>query len=244
VHNMTTGISRIVSRAQSPAALNVPCNNTCRNPRMSPDGGFIVFESGATNLNAATAAVAMPQAYLGTSAGDYVTVLARDSNGVLTDEASYLPSVSEGGRFVTFYTYDPQLVSPAAPGAPILVRRDLLTGQTDLVTGIPGTLNAVVFPNGYPSSISADGRLIAFLGRNDALTGTPLNSFVNVFLRDMQGGIRLVSRHLDGTPSNLDCDPPRISSDGKWVLWATPGSTLVDGDSNGVSDVFLRGPFR
>lgn len=243
VHDMTTGVSRIVSRAQSPAALNVPCNAACRNPRMSPDGGFIAFESNATNLNAATAAAIMPQAYLGTSAGAYATVLGRDSSNVLTDNATYLPSVSEGGRYVVFGSYDAQIVNPAALTTPILVRRDLLTGTTELVTSTPGLLTAAVFPNGYPTSISADGRLVAFLGRSNALTGTTLNFIANVFLRDMQGGVRLVSRHLDGTPSNIDCEPPRISTDGKWVLWATPGSTMVDEDSNGVSDVFLRGPY-
>jgi hypothetical protein len=60
----------------------------------------------------------------------------------------------------------------------------------------------------------------------------------------MAGGTVLASQHQNGSISNLDCDPPIISADGSWVVWSTRGSTLVDGDSNGVSDVFLHGPLR
>lgn len=245
VHDMQTGVSTIVSRQQSPAALNTPCNAFCSNPRISPDGSSIVFQSNATNLAPATAAVTKPQAYLGTNAGAHAVVLARNSAGVITTDASYLADVSANGRYVTFHSYDAALVTPPAALTPILVRRDLTLGTTELVTERPGQLLFAVFPNGYAPSISADGRTIAFLGRHDSLSGgVPLNFQANVFVRDMLGGISLASRHLDGTPSNIDCDPPRLSGDGAWVIWSTAGSTLVDGDSNGVSDVFLRGPLR
>lgn len=245
VHDMQTGLSRIVSRQQSPAALNTPVNGACLNPRISPDGGFISFESYATNIAAATAAVSKPQVYVGTNAGDYAVVVARDSSGTLTADASYYADVSAGGRYVVFHSYDANLVAPPAASTPILLRRDLVAGTTELVTDEPGQLFFAVFPNGFAPTISSDGRSIAFLGRDNSLSGgVPLNFVANVFVRDMLGGITLVSRHLDGTPSNLDCDPPRLSGDGQWVLWSTAGSTLVDGDTNGVSDIFLRGPLR
>jgi Tol biopolymer transport system component len=246
VHNFNTGVDTIVSRAQSPAALNVPCNGSCDHARISPDGGFVVFDSTSTNLNAATAALAMPQVYLGTSGGGYVTVVARDSVGTLTNNTSYLPDVSAGGQFVVFHTYDTSLVTPpVAGGGPILVRRDLVNGITELVTDKPGGIPFLVFPNGFPPSISGDGRMIAFLSRDDSLAGgASLNFKAQVFVRDMQAGITFCSRHLDGTPSNIDCSPPRLSADGSTVVWSTQGSTLVDGDSNGVSDIFLRSPLR
>lgn len=246
VYNFNTNVCTLVSRQQSPAPLNAPGNAWSFNPRLSADGNFIAFESSATNINAATAGLPMPQVYRGTATGDYPLPLARDSAGTLTDDVSFRASISGDGRFVTFHSVDQQLVTPAATDNPILVRRDLLNGTTELVTDKPGTIPAPVFPSGYMPSISADGRSIAFLGRDDSLSGgIPLSSFAQVFVRDMQTGKMLYcSRHKDGTPSSLDCDIPKISGDGKWVIWATQGSTLVDGDTNGVSDIFLRGPLR
>lgn len=246
VHDMQTGLSRIVSRQQSPAAPNVPCNAECRNPRVSSDGTTIVFESNATDLAPATAASLKPQVYVGTAAGDYAVVVARNSAGTLTTGFSTLPSVSRTGRHVVFQTDDGSLLTPPSGLGTIVVRRDLIAGTTELVTNKPGRPLGPIPPTaGYPTSISADGRWVAFLSRSDLLAGgTLLNNRLNVFVRDMQGGFILASRHYDGTPSNLDCDPPRLTGDGAWVLWSTAGSSLVDGDTNGVQDVFLRGPFR
>lgn len=248
VHNFNTGTGVIASRKQSPAGLNVPCNDTCRRPRLSSDGGFVVFESDATDLSPITAAAVMPQVYRGTSAGGYCTVLGLTSGNVLSADRCFLPDISAGGQFAVFHAYDHNIVTPAPPASssPLLVRRDILNGTTDLVTEKPAPIPFLVFNSGYATSISEDGRIVAFLSREDALAGgTPLNFKAQVFVRDMQTGvITFCSRHLDGTPSNIDCDPPRLSADGKWVAWATRGSTLVDGDTNGVSDIFLRGPLR
>jgi len=243
-HNFGSGTSTIVSR--STAGVNVPCDASCNNPRISPDGGYIVFQSDSTNLDAATAGAVMPQVYRGTYTGAPVLALGRDSGGVLTSAQTFLPDVSEDGRFVVFHTYDQNLVSPPATSSPILVRRSIIDGTTELVTDKPGLIPFLVFPNGYPASISGDGQTVAFLGRDDSLAGgTPLNFKAQVFVRDMSSSnILFCSQHLDGTPSNIDCSPPRMSADGKWVVWSTQGSTLVDGDTNGKSDVFLRGPLR
>ena len=238
------GSCTVVSREQSPAALNTPCNDDCFSPKISADGTYVVFQSNSTNLNAATFSAVQPQVYRGTSGGAYVTVLGRSSSGTLANDATYLPDISADGQYVVFSTYDKSLVTPATLNDPILVRRNLATLETELVTEFPGQIVAAIFPNGYRPSINADGRYIAFLGRANSLAGTQLNGIANVFVRDMQGGITFASRHLDGTPSNRDCEVPHISGDGRWVAWATEGSTLVDGDSNGVSDVFLRGPLR
>jgi Tol biopolymer transport system component len=246
VHDMQTGISRIVSRQQSPALPNVPCNAECRNPRISSDGTTVVFESDATDLAPATVASPKPQVYVGTAAGDYAVVVARNTAGTLTTNLSYLPSISRTGRYVVFQSNDGAIVTPPSGLSPIIVRRDLVAGTTDLVTDRPGLpLGAIPPTGGYPTSVSADGRWVAFLSRSDFLAGgLALNNMLNVFVRDMPGGFILASRHFDGTPTNLSCDPPRMSADGAWVVWSTQGSTLVDGDTNGVHDVYLRGPFR
>jgi len=227
---------RIASRAQSPAAQDAPCNDTCAGPRLSADGNFVTFVSYATNLSPLMAGVETPQVYRGTSAGDYVVPVALGTDGL-----SFLPNISGDGRYVIFQSIDPQLVNPPAKG---LMRKDLVTGEVVLVTNNPAGQPIPASPTGYISSISADGRMVAFMARNDSVFA-PFNDFAQVYVKDMvTGTVLFCSRHKDGTPSNLDCTPPQLSADGKWVVWSTKGSTLVDGDTNGFADIFLRGPLR
>lgn len=49
-----------------------------------------------------------------------------------------------------------------------------------------------------------------------------------------------VSVHSDGTESNAGSTGGVISADGRWVAFTSPASNLVDGDTNGESDVFLH----
>ena len=243
VHNFNTGVSTIVSRAQSPAPLNTACNGFCYVPRISADGNYVSFVSGSSNLSPLTAALNTNVVYRGTSAGDYVVPCASDALGNVSDQISFHSNISGDGRYVVFLSFDPNLLGPSATG---LMRKDLVTGELVLVTDKPAGQPIPAFPTGYDASISGDGRFVAFLGRHDSLSGgIPLNGIAQVFVKDMvTGKIFYCSRHKDGTPSNIDCDPPRLSADGKWVVWSTVGSTLVDGDTNGASDVFLRGPLR
>lgn len=240
VHDMQTGVTVIASRAKSPAALNAPCSGDCMNPRISPDGLSVAFESNALNLDGTYSAGPTPQVYVGTAAGAYPAMVARNSGGAAATGRSFLPCISEGGQHVVFLSYDTALAPGAVPnpGLPILVRRTLPGGPTELVADKTAQIPFLVFLNGYASSVSADGRMVAFLSRENP-------SFrAQVLIRDMASGAFLASQHQNGSLSNIDCDPPAIDAVGDWVGWTTKGSTLVDGDTNGVSDVFLRGPLR
>jgi Tol biopolymer transport system component len=94
--------------------------------------------------------------------------------------------------------------------------------------------------SGLPS-ISADGRFIAFESAASNLVPGDTNNFSDVFVYDRQTAkTELVSVSSNGTQANSYCDYPCISPDGRYVAFYSPASTLVPGDTNGVSDVFLR----
>ena len=65
---------------------------------------------------------------------------------------------------------------------------------------------------------------------------------MNVFLRDRTNATTtLVSIKLTGTNGgNGDSTPAGLSTDGRYVLFESSASDLVLGDTNGVSDVFVR----
>ena len=53
-------------------------------------------------------------------------------------------------------------------------------------------------------------------------------------------GLALVSVALDGGPANGASGVPRVSGDGRYVVFASHASNLVAGDTEGFGDVFLR----
>jgi len=97
--------------------------------------------------------------------------------------------------------------------------------------------------------ISADGRFVLFAStaNNLALVGTnPLPVLVppplNVFLRDrVSGTTRLVSVNAAGTGGgNGDSLPAGLSTNGQFALFESRAGDLVAGDTNNVTDIFVR----
>lgn len=98
--------------------------------------------------------------------------------------------------------------------------------------------------------LTPDGRYVLFssLANNLALNATSnalpvsLAPHLNVFLRDRTSGqTTLVSPNLAGTGGgNGDSLPTAISDDGRFALFESSAGDLVSGDTNGVTDVFLR----
>jgi Tol biopolymer transport system component len=94
--------------------------------------------------------------------------------------------------------------------------------------------------SGSPA-ISADGRYVAFSSGADNLVPGDTNEVSDIFVRDRQtGATELVSLAEDGSPANGSSDPPGISADGRWIVFASVASNLVAGDENDVSDVFVH----
>ena len=60
-------------------------------------------------------------------------------------------------------------------------------------------------------------------------------------LASAQSGLTArVSLNSSGAQANDDSSPPAISADGRYIVFRSFASTLVQGDTNGMSDVFLR----
>lgn len=91
--------------------------------------------------------------------------------------------------------------------------------------------------------LSQNGRYITFVSEADNLVVGDTNGFPDVFVYDrMSGEIKRVSVASDGTESNGDSgfDPPRISGDGRYVVFRSRASNLVPDDNNGLPDIFIR----
>ena len=95
--------------------------------------------------------------------------------------------------------------------------------------------------DGGAARMSDDARYVVFetLGTNFGVTDT--NGSYDVYLRDRTlGTTELISVALGGATGNARSRWPTVSDNGRFVVFHSEATDLVAGDTNGVSDLFLR----
>lgn len=109
--------------------------------------------------------------------------------------------------------------------------RDRATSTTTLVSATaPGEPEDAY--HSY-SSISADGRYVAYDSRAAAQAG-------RIYLRDLTtGGVTQIDRRPGGGQSVGGALHPQVSEDGSAVSFRSTADDLVAGDTNGLADVFV-----
>jgi hypothetical protein len=111
-----------------------------------------------------------------------------------------------------------------------------VTGATFSSTGVQANFGVSSGP-----SASATGRYITFDSEATNLVPGDTNGVEDVFVRDLAAGTtERVSVASDGTPGNGQSSSPKISRDGRVVVFKSDASNLVPGDTNGVTDVFVH----
>ncbi|MBI5295146.1 MAG: S-layer homology domain-containing protein [Chloroflexi bacterium] len=91
------------------------------------------------------------------------------------------------------------------------------------------------------SSISADGRYVAFESGATNLVDGDTNDAPDIFLHDrVTGETTRVSLAWDGQQANGGSNYAAVSGDGRYVAFISSATNLVQGDTNGVDDVFVR----
>lgn len=158
-----------------------------------------------------------------------------------TDEAAGNPSIDYDGRYIAFEQ------------GPDTYVRDLDTGDLEKAGS-----------NSSAPSISVDGRKVAFqqgssvhvkdldTGATTRVKGTEpslagdgahvaYTSGRSVYLLELATGKRqLISVDRWGGRNDLPAGHPSVNADGTVVAFESASPDLVEGDTNGVSDVFLR----
>lgn len=90
-------------------------------------------------------------------------------------------------------------------------------------------------------SFSADGRYAVFYSDASNLVEGDRNGHTDVFLRDrLLDTTSLVSISSTGLQGNGDSQCASISLDGRYIIYHSKANNLVEGDTNGVQDIFLR----
>jgi len=93
----------------------------------------------------------------------------------------------------------------------------------------------------YLAGLSGDGRFVVFASDATNLVADDGNGATDVFVRDRAAGTtERVSVDAAGAGGDGSSSEPAISRDGRFVVFASIATSLVSGDTNGTSDVFLR----
>lgn len=240
VHDRQTGQTTIVSVASD----GTYGNYNSYYPAISADGRYVAFESYADNLvDNDTKSYLLKDVFIHDRQTGQTTLISVAPDGTTAGNGdSGDISISDDGRYVAFDSTADNLVSGDTNGETDVFVRDRQTGQTTRVSvaddGTQGNERS------WFSSISADGRYIAFASGADNLSGGDTNNQWDVFVRDRQTGhTTLVSVAIDGKPGNDSSGhwaTPRISADGRYVAFVSMANLLVSGDTNDTKDMFVR----
>jgi Tol biopolymer transport system component len=207
-------------------------------PKLSADGRYVAFRSFATNLvsNDTNGAYDIFVHDRHTHQTERISVR---TNGYEGGGASSAPTISADGRFVAYHSVANNLVTGDTNNQVDIFLRDRKRGATVRIS-----LNASgqqANNRSHQPSISADGRYVAFYSYATNLVTGDTNGFADVFVRDnLQQTTHRVSISTTGVQATADCTNPAISADGRWVCFQSNASNLVNGDTNGVSDVFVH----
>jgi len=207
---------------------------------ISTDGRFVTFPSIATNL--------VPDDTNGRN-----DVFVRDVDAGVTERVSVSTAGSEGnglsawpaldddGRFVVYSSTSDNLVPDDGNATWDVFLRDRQAGTTERATLGPG--GQANLNSGY-AAVSDDGRYVAFFSYATNLVAADGNGIGDVFVRDRTAGsterVSVDSAGNEAVGANLEIGTVHMSSDGAKVSFFFSDAGLVPGDSNGVSDVFVR----
>ena len=152
-----------------------------------------------------------------------------------------MPSISGTGRFVVFGSISQDLV----PGDPNGLRsevyvRDRTNATTALVS--VGHDGSRVAGNSYAPTVSANGRYVSFSSDGATLDPADTDQQRDVFVRDLAtNSTRLVSLSSEEVPGDRPSGTPSsISASGRYVVFESSASNLVDDDLNRDTDLFVR----
>jgi Tol biopolymer transport system component len=236
--NSTTLVSGDLSGA-------VPVNDTSIWPAITPDGRFVAFQSTATSLVTNSLAGDF-HVYVRDLQAGITRLVDADLNGVGSGvTAITAPQITDDGQYVTFEASDGSLVPGNADQSWDVFMRDVRASATEIISRHDPALSCHT-PDGPSTltllSVSAGGSLVAFTSAADDLVLNDTNGFSDVFVRDLAlTNTLLVSVDASGTTSgNGLSSEPTISADGRLVAFSSGASNLVAGDTNNVSDVFVR----
>lgn len=225
-------------------------NGSSYSPSISGDGRMVTFVSQANNL-VRRDTNRRPDIFVYNRSTRKTIRVSIAGDGTQANGESSAPMISADGGFVAFHSNASNLIASDTNNRTDVFVHDLSSGETTRISR--GMANSEPNGDSFIPAISADGRYVAFQSTASNLVAGDTNGTpdqyqgLDVFRYDRQTNqTERVSVGDDGEqangPSNDPGDDPSITADGRYVCFASFASNLVEDDTNGAYDVFVRGP--
>lgn len=227
-------------------AGSIEANNNSRTPSINDSGQFIAFSSDATTLlTSGSDTNGFSDIYLYNKSNRRNTRVSVASGGTQANNNSLNPSISGDGRYIAFASDATNLIGAGndTNGVTDIFLHDRLANVTTRVSVATGGMEGD--NNSTNPAISANGQFIAFASDSTNLigAGADTNGFRDIFVHDRLTGVTTrVSVATGGTEGDNNSRTPSISSDGRFVAFASDATNLigVGGDINGFTDIFVN----
>jgi Tol biopolymer transport system component len=234
VKDMVTGsISRV-----SVTSAGLQGDKASLDPAISADGSEVAFLSNSTDLVLGETNFVY-NVYLHGAGSTIRVSRAMGGGSPAGSTATGAPAISADGRFVGYQSDGTDIVPGDTNGVVDAFVFDTSTSTTTRVSVGAGGAQADAASSG--PELSSDGRYAVFSSDASNLVAGDTNGKSDVFVRDLVAGTTTrVSVGNDGSQGNDASTGGTISADGSRVLFTSLASNLVGGDTNGVSDAFVR----
>jgi hypothetical protein len=217
------------------------------NPSFATGGRYVVFQAG----------IVIPGSHSANGPNDVLvfdqetgttTRVSVNTTGEAANDDSKQPVISADGRYVAFESLASDLISDDTNGLYDVFVYDRVAASTTRVnvssTGAQAT-DAGPYDWSGQALISADGRFVAFTSYADNLVPGDTNFQPDVFVKDVQTGaitrVNVDSAGCQTTPYYFNSSSGNaLSSDGRYVAFASNSSNLATSDTNGTSDLFIH----
>jgi Tol biopolymer transport system component len=249
VKDLQSGEVKLVSRANgaSGEAANEPGEATgVEDVIISGDGRYVIFTSDASNLVSGLPPGEEPEEHprhvyrrdLQTGETLLVDRASGPQGEILDERAPNGEAISADGRYVVFRDHVEDLEDPSSGhelGLSTVYVRDMQSPSTVAVSRASGSNGELANARSLASSISANGRYVAFeSSATDLVAGMQANTVSQVYLRDLQSDTTtLLSRTPPtqgapaGEPGNeASSTPVLLGEDGCEVAFTSAASNL------------------
>lgn len=235
LHDRRTGRTELLSVNSAGAVTDEMSDG----PTISADGRYAVFISLATNL-APGDTNGYGDVFLRDRRKGTTVRISEGPNGEQGDDLSVGGTITADNRYVALATHATTLLPelPDTHDSHVLLY-DRYRDRLEVVDiGIDGQ---VTNGGGFWTAINARGTHMAFTSAGTTLVAGDTNGKRDIFQRDLRRDrtVRL-SVAGDGSQANDASFYPSSSADARRVAFMSYASNLVEGDTNGVPDAFVR----
>ncbi len=169
------------------------------------------------------------------------TRVSTDSSGNQVALGATIRDFSADGRYILMSSSDTTLVAGDTNGLSDIFIKDTITGLiTRVNTDSAG--NEALGGASTAFNMSSDGRYVAFSSIATNLVAGDTNAVTDVFIKDVTTGLTTrVSTDSNGNQATGGVSTrPRVSADGRYVVFESEATNLVVSDTNGTRDIFLK----